>query len=194
MAKKVILGVMIVILIGGVAVFVLKKLKSEQKQQAYFEISPPSSKFKLESPAFEQEGFIPKDYTCDGRDISPPLKISGVSRQAKSLVLIVRDPDAPGGDFIHWLLWNISPSLSEIKENEVPEDSLEGKNDFGEIGYRGPCPPAGTHRYFFELFALDTELDLKAGVEISKLKEEIEDHILEKAVLIGKYQRRSKGF
>src|ERR1700730_16873973 len=119
-------------------------------------------KMKITSPAFQEGGNIPQKFTCDGANVNPALRLEGITADAKSLVLIVDDPDAPGGSFTHWLIWNIDPKASEISEGSAPKGA-QGKNDFGKSGYGGPCPPSGTHRYFFKLFALDQPLNLSAG-------------------------------
>jgi Raf kinase inhibitor-like YbhB/YbcL family protein len=144
---------------------------------------------KISSTAFEQNGQIPKKYTCDGSDVNPPLKFEGVPAEAKSLVLIVDDPDAPVGTWVHWILWNIDPKTSEIKENSVPKSAKQGMNDFRKHDYGGPCPPSGTHRYFFKLYALDITLNLGPNVTKGDIESSIKGHILEKAELIGIYKR-----
>lgn len=144
---------------------------------------------KLESPAFAGNQSIPKKYTCDGKDINPPLKIEEVPTEAKSLVLIVDDPDAPFGTFTHWLVWNIDPKTTLIEENSVPEGAIQGLNDFGKNSYGGPCPPSGTHHYHFKLYAIDVLLDLPSSSKKSDLERAIKDHILDSAELIGTYQR-----
>ena len=121
---------------------------------------PKEANMNLTSPDFGEGGNIPERFTCDGNDISPTLKIDGIPKGAKSLVLIVDDPDAPGGNFTHWLVWNIVPDLTEIIANKLPAHALQGVNDFGKSKYSGPCPPAGVHRYYFRLYALDTTLTL----------------------------------
>lgn len=142
----------------------------------------------IESPAFEAHQTIPKKFTCEGEDTSPPLTIQDVPKGTKSLALIVDDPDAPSGVFVHWLIWNMDPiSLQIVEGQSFPS---QGRNDFGELDYRGPCPPKGKpHRYFFKLYALDTKLDLPAGSSKKQLEETMEGHIIGKAELIGKYQR-----
>ena len=109
------------------------------------------------SPDFSEGGNIPKHFTCDGQDISPTLKIEGVPQAAKSLVLIADDPDAPSGTFTHWLIWNLRPDVTEILATTPPAGAVQGVNDFGRNNYGGPCPPSGVHRYYFKLFALDTD-------------------------------------
>jgi len=144
---------------------------------------------KISSSTFANNSFIPSKYTCDGQDINPSLKIENVPAEAKSLVLIVDDPDAPMGTWVHWTVWNINPETTEILENSLPKEAVEGMTDFGKPGYGGPCPPSGTHRYFFKIYALDRILALEKGSSLEKLGEEMKDHILDKTQLIGLYQR-----
>lgn len=143
----------------------------------------------LDSPAFEHHQTIPKKYTCDGEDVSPPLSFQELPPGAKSLVLIVDDPDAPSGTFDHWIVWNLPADTAMLEEGaRVPR---QGKNHFGEQRYRGPCPPPGKpHRYFFKLYALDTLINLPAGSSKHSVEEAMEGHILGKAELVGTYQRR----
>ena len=143
---------------------------------------------KLSSASFENEKFIPFEYTCDGEDLSPPLTIVNVPKNAKSLALIMDDPDAPVGTFTHWVVWNISPQKSQFTKGEQVQFP-QGSTDFGSIGYGGPCPPSGTHRYFFKLYALDSMLDLKDGTTKKDLEKAMTSHIIEQATLIGKYSR-----
>ena len=140
------------------------------------------SQLRLTSPAFQDQGLIPAKYTCDGEDINPPLLIEGVGEDAKSLVLIVDDPDASMGTWVHWVVLNIDPETAEIPENSAPAGSLELKTSFDKPGYGGPCPHTGTHRYFFKLYALDAPKINSA--------EEIPAHTIASAELIGLYQRR----
>ena len=121
---------------------------------------PQEATIKLSSPDFSEGENIPERFTCDGKDISPTLKIDGVPKEAKSLVLIVDDPDAPAGNFTHWLMWNVVPDLTEIAANKPLSHAVQGVNDFGKSKYSGPCPPPGIHRYYFSLYALDTTLAL----------------------------------
>ncbi|HBT81527.1 hypothetical protein A2757_01285 [Candidatus Giovannonibacteria bacterium RIFCSPHIGHO2_01_FULL_48_47] len=146
--------------------------------------------FRITSQVFEHNKFIPPKYTCDGENISPPLEISGVPESAKSLVLIMDDPDATRGVWAHWLLWNISPDTKEIPENSVPPGTTEGVTSFGRSGYGGPCPPSGTHRYFFKLYALDQAISLPSSADKKKLEEAMEEHILASSELIGLYSRK----
>jgi len=145
--------------------------------------------FTLSSDAFRPGEPIPARYTCEGEDVSPPLSWSGAPEQARSLALIVDDPDAPGGRFNHWLAWDIDPTAEGLAEGEAAPS--EGSNDFGAVGYRGPCPPPGhgAHRYVFRLFALDSDLDLAAGASRQELERAIGTHALAVAELIGTYER-----
>jgi len=146
----------------------------------------------LRSYAFRERDNMPQTFTCDGANMSPPLVIEDVLKEAQSLALIVDDPDATrGGTFTHWLVWNISPKTMEFQESEAPRGAVEGRNDFGNEGYGGPCPPRGakSHRYMFKLYALDKILDLRRGAEKDKLKRAMEGHILEQTTLMGLYAR-----
>ena len=151
--------------------------------------------FELKSTAFENGGFIPKKYTCDGSDVSPPLSWTDPPEGTKSLALICDDPDAPMGTWVHWVLFGVPPETRELPEGVPTEKTLswggkQGRNDFGRIGYGGPCPPRGpAHRYFFRLYALDTEPDLSPGATKRELLRAIEGHILAEAELIGRYGR-----
>jgi len=150
---------------------------------------------KVESPAFNYGEFIPSIYTCDGVNISPPLKWSGVPDGTKSIALICDDPDAPIGDWVHWVMYNIPPEVKELKEN-IPSDkilkdgSIHGLNDWKKYGYGGPCPPSGVHRYYFKIFALDVKLDLAPGATKKQLLDAMRGHILAQGELMGKYQRK----
>jgi len=149
----------------------------------------------MKATAFSNGGEIPKRYTCGGADLSPALSWNGVSPAAHSLALIVDDPDAPGGTWTHWLIWNIPAHLTALPEGVPAEDILEngarqGRNDFHRIGYGGPCPPPGkAHRYFFKLHALDTALDLKAGASRKELDRAMKGHIVSQAEWMGTYRR-----
>jgi hypothetical protein len=137
---------------------------------------------------------IPRRYTCDGEDVSPPLAWSGVPAAAQSLALVCDDPDAPVGTWIHWLLYNIPADASSLPEAVAPDSTLasgavNGKNSWGRLGYGGPCPPGGTHRYFFTLYALDSRLSLESGATEAQLQQAMEGHILAEGQLMGRYQR-----
>jgi len=139
------------------------------------------------SSSFGSSQSIPKKYTCDGEDVNPPLSVVGVPEEAKGLVLVVDDPDAPMGTWVHWVVWNIPPTDS-IEENTVP--GVEGLNDFGKHSYGGPCPPSGTHRYFFKFYALDTNLSLPSNSRKKDVENAMKGHVLAKGELVGLYSRR----
>ncbi len=145
---------------------------------------------ELSSPAFNRLGFIPQEYTCDGKDVNPGLVIKNVPKNAKSLALIVDDPDAPVGTWVHWLLWNMSPDMHTIKQGSVPEPAVQGINSFKKHEYGGPCPPWGIHRYFFTLYALDTILTISPASEKPVLEKAMKDHILAQTELMGRYKRK----
>jgi len=142
---------------------------------------------KVFSSAFAANGSIPGKYTCDGQNINPPLEFESIPEEAESLVFIVDDPDASPKTFTHWIVWNIEP-VAKIEEDSIP--GVEGLNDFKEIGYGGPCPPPGTHRYFFRVYALDKNLDLKAGAGRKDLEKEMIGHIIAEGELMGKYSKK----
>ena len=141
---------------------------------------------KLTSPAFKEGEMIPGKYTCDGQDISPPLAWTGVPEGAKSLALIVDDSDAPGGMWVHWVVFDI-PLTKEVAENSIP--GTQGVNDFNRKDYGGPCPPSGTHRYFFKIYALDTVLDSDGILNKKQLEEKMQGHILGRTEMIGLYKQ-----
>lgn len=143
---------------------------------------------KILSSAFGNNQSIPAEYTCDGKNINPPLEIVDAPKSAKGLVLIMDDPDAPMGTWVHWVVWNINPQMKNVAENSVPEGGIQGRTN-RENSYGGPCPPSGTHRYFFKLFALDIILDLPSSAGKAELEKAMAGHIIESAELIGLYNR-----
>lgn len=145
------------------------------------------NELQVRSVAFSHNGHIPPQYTCEGENINPPLEISNIPQEAKTLALIMEDPDAPNGTFDHWIVWNIQPNEA-IGEKNIP--GISGTNSFGKTGYGGPCPPSGSHRYFFKVFALDTALDLLAGASKDELLRAMGGHILAVGELMGLYQKR----
>ena len=149
---------------------------------------------KITSSAFEEGGMIPKQYTCDGVNISPPLAWTSVPEGTKSFALIYDDPDSSMGTWVHWVIFNLPTNINELPESIPSQKTLEngakqGTNDFRKIGYDGPCPPGGTHRYYFNLYALDTEIDLDAAATKEDLLKMMEGHILSKGQLMGRYKR-----
>ena len=159
-----------------------------------FAMEKGGAAMKLASSAFDNGDMIPPEYTCDGADVSPPLEWDSVPPGTKSLALICDDPDAPMGTWVHWVYYDIPIGTKSFSENIAPEKhpangGKQGTNDFNKIGYGGPCPPGGTHRYYFKLYALDVMLDLTPGATKKQLLEAIENHVLDTAQLMGKYKR-----
>lgn len=144
----------------------------------------------ISSPAFGDGEGIPVKYTCEGSNVSPPLVFAGIPLGAKSLALIVDDPDAPVGTWVHWVLWNIPPDTGGMAENSVPKGAVQGLNDWKQNRWGGPCPPSGIHRYFFRLYALDIVPDLMESANKAGLERAIEGHILARGEFCGTYRRR----
>jgi Raf kinase inhibitor-like YbhB/YbcL family protein len=152
--------------------------------------TPPDSVLALTSAQFVNGGNIPEQFTCKGANVNPPLVLHRVPAEAKALALIVEDPDAPSGLFTHWLVWNVAPNTAQVGERSVPVGAVQGTNDFGNIGYGGPCPPSGTHRYVFRLLALDAPLDLKAGAKRGEFNKAIAGHVIARGELMGRVSAR----
>jgi len=149
----------------------------------------------IKSSAFTEGAMIPVKYTCDGNNVSPPLQWSDPPEGTKSFALISDDPDAPIGTWVHWVMFNIPPTVRELQENVpssqvLPNGAIQGITDFGSAGYGGPCPPSGTHRYFFKIYALDCTLDLGSGAKKKQVVEAMKNHILAQGQLMGKYKRQ----
>ena len=150
---------------------------------------------KLTSPAFDSNQLIPSQYTCDGEDISPPLHWDEPPEATRSFALICDDPDAPGKTWVHWIVYNLPNSTRSLPENVSPtssplSESEQGTNDFKQVKYGGPCPPSGTHRYFFKLYALDSNLELESGATKAQVEAAMKGHILAMAQLMGRYSRK----
>lgn len=148
-----------------------------------------SQNMTIKSSAFEHNKSIPAKYTCQGEDVNPPLQFTDVPKESKSLVLIVDDPDAPSKTWVHWVVYNIPPSVVTVEENSTPKGGTQADSDFGKDSYGGPCPPSGSHRYFFRFYALDTKLDLPEFADKAMIEEAMKGHVLEQAELIGLYQK-----
>ncbi len=181
-----IFGIILGIFLGA---FFIYKEHGRKALQPSAPIETTHAMLKISSSAFVEKALIPKKYTCDGEDMSPPLSISNLPQETKSLALIVDDPDAPAGTWTHWILWNIDPGTTSIEEGVVPPGVELGTNDFERVEYGGPCPPSGTHRYFFKVYALDTELTLSRGASKEQLIEAMDGHTLGQAELMGVYSR-----
>jgi len=144
---------------------------------------------RITSSSFNHQGLIPSKYTCDGENVNPPLKIENIPQEGKSIVLIVDDPDAPMGTWVHWVVWNIPvKKIVQIEEDSIP--GVQGLNDFMRHDYGGPCPPSGSHRYFFKVYVLDIELNMDKNSRKKDIEKAMEGHILAKGTLIGIYSRK----
>jgi len=148
------------------------------------------AKMKISSSAFQEGGTIPEKFSKNGQNVSPELRVEGAPAEAKSLALIVDDPDAPVGLFTHWLVWNIDPKTIEIAENSPPNGAVQGTNDYPNLGYGGPQPPSGTHRYYFKIFALDRMLDLKSGAKRREVDAAMRGHVIGLGELMGRYSKK----
>ena len=148
------------------------------------------AKMKISSSAFQEGGTIPEKFSKNGQNVSPELRVEGAPAEAKSLALIVDDPDAPVGLFTHWLVWNIDPKTIEIAENSPPNGAVQGTNDYPNLGYGGPQPPSGTHRYYFKIFALDRVLDLKSGAKRREVDAAMRGHVIGLGELMGRYSKK----
>jgi Raf kinase inhibitor-like YbhB/YbcL family protein len=174
--------------------FILCSLFFSYQTKDQVTIQTGGDKMKISSSAFKEGEMIPKKYTCDDINISPPLEWSLAPEGTKTFALICDDPDAPMGTWVHWVIFNLPAKTNQLSENipskeVLPDGAKQGKNDFGRVGYGGPCPPAGIHRYYFKIYALDDELDLKAGVTKAELLKAMDGHILAEAQLMGRYKR-----
>lgn len=182
--------VLSIIILGTIvgAYFVLQKKPGRESIQQTQQVL--TTNMKLTSSVFESSQSIPVKYTCDGDNVSPPLTVSEVPQDAVSLALIMDDPDAPAGTWVHWIIFNIDPKTNQINENSMPSGSQGGVTSFGKPGYGGPCPPSGTHRYFFKLYALDLKLDLITGVDKAAVENAMSGHIISQVELVGTYSRK----
>src|ERR1700736_3428362 len=147
-------------------------------------------KMKITSSAFQEGGIIPEKFSKNGQNANPGLRIDGVPAEAKSLALIVDDPDAPVGLFTHWLVWNIDPKTTEIAEKSVPPGAVQGTNDYPGRGYDGPQPPSGSHRYYFRIIALDKKLDLPSGAKRKELDKAMSGHVIAQGEYMGRYSHK----
>lgn len=164
-------------------------IKADPVNITPIETKPYNVGMKITSSAFEDNTQIPPKYTCDGERISPPLSFFQVPSNAKSLALIMEDPDAPSGTFIHWVVYNIDANVRDVPENTIPEGGLPGQNNLGRVGYTPPCPPSGSHRYIFKLYALDIpSLNIKGTPTAAQLESAMNDHVIEQSQLIGIYR------
>lgn len=177
------------LLLGIIGVLFYYWFSTVQEKKTLSQPTLPASIIGVTSSAFSQGQLIPKQYTCDGANINPPLALSGIPTNAKNVVIIMDDPDAPSGTWTHWVTWNISPDTKEIKSGIKPIGSIVGNNDFGESSYEGPCPPSGTHHYFFRIYALDIKVQLTPDFKRKNLEQEMSGHVVASGELMGKYSR-----
>lgn len=184
MKQFIFISILAVILLVAI-LFVTHRSTEEKPPQ----VLNTSVHMKIESSNFKNNESIPSKHTCDGSDINPLLTISGTPTEAKSLALIMDDPDSPSGTWVHWTIWNMDPTLTTIDEKTTPK-GVEGTTSFNTLGYGGPCPGSGTHHYHFKLYAMDTMLDLPAGATKDELETAMEGHVLAFSDLIGLYKRK----
>lgn len=190
--KKIILGITIVIIliiIGALAYKSFGGRTTSYINPAKTENNAATTPMTITSPVFEPGQAIPKKYSCDGDGVNPPLDIKDVPQQAQSLALIVDDPDAPAGTWTHWIMWNINPATASIAENSVPAGAVQGQGSSGQNVFGAPCPPSGTHRYYFKLFALDSKLSLSSFSDVKALEQAMDGHIISNAEVLGTYSR-----
>ncbi|HVY68061.1 MAG TPA: YbhB/YbcL family Raf kinase inhibitor-like protein [Patescibacteria group bacterium] len=188
--KKIFLILLILFLLAALAVVVWRRQSAPQllapaPAAAVMQVVPMT----ITSSAFADNQPIPAKYTCDADGINPPLQFAHVPQGAQSLLLAVTDPDAPSGTWVHWLVWNLDPSLTGLDENAVPAGAVQGRASSGQNVYSGPCPPSGTHHYLFTLYALDEKLDLPSYSTWDKVGAVLSGHVLGQAQLIGLYGR-----
>jgi len=190
MVKKFLLFLIFLIFITSGLFYLKKYITTNATIEKSQTKSTIKSSMKISSNAFENNQEIPGKYTCDGKNINPPLTISDIPATAKSLVLIVDDPDAPVGTWVHWVVFNIPPTTKEITENAVPKNSSQGITSFGKPGYGGPCPPSGTHRYMFKLYALNGILNLDQHADKKAVEAAMQPYIIDQSQLTGLYSKK----
>jgi len=185
MSKYIALFGALILVVFAILLFIPHRKITENKIQL------KKISMKISSSAFENNQEIPTKYTCDGKNTNPPLSFSNIPQDAKSLALIMDDPDAPMGTFVHWVLYNMPVDTREIKEGSLSNNTVSGKNSAGSSLYIGPCPPSGTHKYFFKLYALDSMLDVGSNADKKVIEDAIQKHLLEKAQLVGLYSKKN---
>lgn len=199
--RKFLIILIILVIVIGVSIFLLLGWKGKEGVKGEIPlidiVKGVKASISISSPVFANLSYIPKKYTCDGEDISPPLEINNVPKEAKSLVLILYDPDAPKGIFYHWIVYHIPPTIKEISEGVGTKNmheisiGVQGLNDFGYVGYGGPCPPPGhkAHRYIFLVIALDKELELSPGEPVNEVLNMCRGHVITYGIYVGLYAR-----
>ena len=188
--KKLIIFLLVLLFAGlGIRYYQSNSKLANKPQKTETKLEVKKKSMIITSSAFKNNSKIPSKYTCDGENINPPLEFSDIPKETNSLVLIMDDPDAPSKTWVHWVLYSIPPSTAKIGENSAAE-GIQGITDFGTEGYGGPCPPSGTHRYFFKLYALDTILDAPSGLTKQQVLEKVRDHVIEETELVGLYNKQ----
>ncbi len=188
--KKLASFLIILILLVVVIYLILIGLTNHSEISNLSSSDVKNKNMKISSSVFAPNQNIPAKYTCDGQNTNPPLEISGTPEDAKSLTLIVDDHDAPSGTWVHWIVINIDPKTNSVNENSAPTGSTETLTSFGRPGYGGPCPPSGIHHYHFKIYALDSKFNLNSDATPTQVENEIKNHLIESAELIGLYQRK----
>jgi len=187
--KELIIFLLILLVVGlGISLYQRNSKLANKPQKTETKLEVKKKSMRITSSAFKNNSKIPSKYTCDGENINPPLEFSDIPKETKSLVLVADDPDAPSKTWVHWVLYSIPPSTAKIEENSAAK-GIQGMTDFGKPGYGGPCPPSGTHRYFFKLYALDAILDVPSGLTKQQVLEKMRDHVIEEAELVGLYSK-----
>ncbi len=185
--KSLLVFIFLVVLIGaGLYVYYINSPYSTGVKRTFF---GKLESMTISSTSFSNQGKIPKKYTCDDANVNPPLTFNAIPPSSRSLLVIAEDRDSNPKDFTHWTIFDLNPSINGLNENSVPDQATEGVNSFGNIGYDGPCPPNGTHRYVFKLFALDSVLGLERGAKKEEILSKIQGHILDEAELVGTYKK-----
>lgn len=187
MKRQTFIILIVILIIIGAVILNYSKQDKEALSNKNLIAGETNKMFKIFSPVFTEGQMLPKKYTCDGENIAPPLFFEDVPLGTQSLAIILNDPDSPSGNFDHWIIWNINPQTKEIKEGIVPDGAREGLNDFRKIGYGGPCPGSGNHRYIFNVYALDSTLSLARGSKRAELEKQLKGHVLEENSLMGRY-------
>jgi len=189
MKMKILIGLIFGVVLVICAVLLFRQ-NQPKNQVPNIDQSLTNKTMILTSSQFKNNDFFPAKYSCQGEGVNPPLAISGTPKSSKSLALVVDDPDAVGGTFVHWLAWNIDPATSSIAENSAPPGGIQGKNSGGTNSYYPPCPPSGAHHYRFKVYALDVKLDLESSADEAALMKAVEGHVLDQAELVGLYQKQ----
>jgi len=190
MRKIIIIVFVLIVIIGAYFAYNYFSIQNESSRKIETNTNEDmdfKSRMRITSTSFDNQQKISDNYTCTGQNVNPPLQFFGIPENAKSLVLIMDDPDAPNGTFVHWTIFDMDPSTDLIEENSKPKSGVEGMTSFEETGYGGPCPPSGLHRYYFKLYALDTKLGLSDDADKSMIEKRMKGHVIDQAEIVGVY-------